>query len=105
MLACLPFKSTALLPRKEDLTKAVAKAKFDALEASQSGVSTLLSAGSGIVQTGKPFQIVETVESINGVTADKLKTAAKALLDGKATVAAVGDLHVLPYAEELGLKV
>ncbi|KAI0485810.1 Metalloenzyme, LuxS/M16 peptidase-like protein [Xylaria cf. heliscus] len=89
---------------KEDLTKAVAKAKFDALDASQSGVATLLSAGSGIVQTGKPFQVAETVQSINGVTADKLKTAAKALLDGKATVAAVGDLHVLPYAEELGLK-
>ncbi|KAI0397140.1 ubiquinol-cytochrome C reductase complex CORE protein 2 precursor [Xylariaceae sp. FL0594] len=90
---------------KEDLTKAIAKAKFDALEASESGRTTLLSAGSGIVQTGKPFQLAETVESINGVTADKLKTAAKSLIDGKATVAAVGDLHVLPYAEELGLKV
>ncbi|KAI0914557.1 ubiquinol-cytochrome C reductase complex CORE protein 2 precursor [Ustulina deusta] len=90
---------------KEDLTKAIAKAKFDALDASQSGVSTLLSAGSGIVQTGKPFQIAGTVESINSVTADKIKTTAKALLDGKATVTAVGDLHVLPYAEELGLKV
>ncbi|KAI0156422.1 ubiquinol-cytochrome C reductase complex CORE protein 2 precursor [Xylariaceae sp. FL1272] len=90
---------------KEDLTKAIARAKFDALEASQSGVSTLLSAGSGIVQTGKPFQLVETVQAISGVTADKLKTAAKSIMDGKATVAAVGDLHVLPYAEELGLKV
>lgn len=59
---------------KEDLTKAIAKAKFDALEASESGSATLLSAGSGIVHTGKPFQIAETVESINGVTADKLKT-------------------------------
>ncbi|KAI1496277.1 LuxS/MPP-like metallohydrolase [Biscogniauxia marginata] len=90
---------------KEDLTKAVAKAKFDALEASQSGISTLLSAGSGIIHTGKPFQIAEAVKSLDGVTADKLKTAAKALTDGKATVSAVGDLHALPYAEELGLKV
>lgn len=109
---------------KEDLTKAIAKAKFDTLEGSQSGVAALLSAGSGIVQTGKPFQVVETIQSINGVTADKLQSvsrfshclatgllltlisqAAKALLDGKATVTAVGDLHVLPYAEELGLKV
>ncbi|KAI1341666.1 LuxS/MPP-like metallohydrolase [Xylariaceae sp. FL0016] len=90
---------------KEDLTKAIAKAKFDALEASQSGISTLLSAGSGIIHTGKPFQIAETVGSMDGVTAEKLKAAAKALTDGKATVAAVGDLHVLPYAEELGLQV
>ncbi|KAI5926062.1 LuxS/MPP-like metallohydrolase [Camillea tinctor] len=89
----------------ESLTKAIAKAKFDALEASQSGVSTLLSAGSGIVHTGKPFQIAETVKSLSSVTADKLKTAAKTLIDGKATVSVVGDLHVLPYAEELGLKV
>lgn len=31
--------------------------------------------------------------------------AAKALLEGKATVSAVGDLHQLPYAEEIGLRV
>ncbi|KAK5635272.1 hypothetical protein RRF57_010984 [Xylaria bambusicola] len=90
---------------KEDLTKAIAKAKFNALDASQPGVATLLSAGSGIVQTGKPFQVAEAVESISSVTAEKLRGAAKALLDGKATVTAVGDLHVLPYAEDLGLKV
>ncbi|KAI1869045.1 uncharacterized protein JN550_006032 [Neoarthrinium moseri] len=90
---------------KEDLTKAVAKAKFDALAGSESGINTLLAAGSGLVHTGKPFQIAETITSIEGVTADKLKAAAKALVDGKASVAAVGDLHALPYAEELGLKV
>ncbi|KAI1435594.1 ubiquinol-cytochrome C reductase complex CORE protein 2 precursor [Xylaria sp. CBS 124048] len=90
---------------KDDLAKAVAKAKFDALEASQSRAPALLAAGSGIVQTGKPFQVAETVELIKGVTADKLKAAAKSLLDGKAAVATVGDLHVLPFAEELGLKV
>lgn len=90
---------------KEDLVKAIAKAKFDALEASESGRNTLLAAGTGIVHTGSPVQIAAAVKAIDGVTADKIKTAAKALVDGKATVAAVGDLHVLPYAEELGLKV
>ncbi|KAH8677707.1 ubiquinol-cytochrome-c reductase complex core protein 2 [Xylariales sp. PMI_506] len=90
---------------KELLTKAVAKAKFDTLASSEAGVSTIVSAGSGIVHTGKPFQIAETTKSIEGVTADKLKAAAKALVDGKASVAAVGDLYALPYAEELGLKV
>lgn len=59
---------------KEDLTKAVAKARFDALSSSESGIQTILSAGSGIVHTGKPFQIAETVKSIEGITADKLKT-------------------------------
>jgi ubiquinol-cytochrome c reductase core subunit 2 len=59
---------------KEDLTKAIAKARFDALVSSESGISTILSAGSGIVHSGKPFQIAETVKSLEGVTADKLKT-------------------------------
>ncbi|KAH8203253.1 hypothetical protein TruAng_002551 [Truncatella angustata] len=90
---------------KEDLTKAIAKAKFDALASSEAGISTILAAGSGLVHSGKPFQIAETIKSLEGVTAEKLKTAAKALVDGKASVAAVGDLHALPYAEELGLKV
>ncbi|KAI5862265.1 LuxS/MPP-like metallohydrolase [Durotheca rogersii] len=90
---------------EKDVTKAVSKAKFDALEASQSRAQALLSAGSGLIHTGKPFQVAETAQSISGVTADKLKAAAKSLVDGKATVVAVGDLHVLPYAEELGLRV
>ena len=31
--------------------------------------------------------------------------AAKSLIDGKASVSTVGDLFVLPFAEDLGLKV
>lgn len=31
--------------------------------------------------------------------------AAKSLLDGRATISAVGDLYVLPFAEEIGLNV
>lgn len=30
---------------------------------------------------------------------------AKSLLDGKATVSTVGDLYILPFAEEIGLSV
>jgi ubiquinol-cytochrome c reductase core subunit 2 len=67
---------------KEDLTKAIAKAKFDALVSSESGISTILAAGSGIVHTGKPFQIAETAKSIEGVTADKLKTVRVTLYGG-----------------------
>lgn len=59
---------------KEDLTKAIAKAKFDALSSSEAGISTILSAGSGLVHSGKPFQIAETIKSLEGVTAEKLKT-------------------------------
>lgn len=34
-----------------------------------------------------------------------LVKAAKLLVDGKATVSTVGDLFVLPFAEEIGLNV
>ncbi|KAG0647905.1 Ubiquinol-cytochrome-c reductase complex core 2 [Hyphodiscus hymeniophilus] len=90
---------------KEDITKAVALAKYNALEEGQNIEAGLVSTGAGLVQGGKAFQIDEIGKSVAAVSADKLKAAAKALLEGKATVSAVGDLYVLPYAEELGLKV
>ncbi|KAF6821470.1 cytochrome b-c1 complex subunit 2 [Colletotrichum musicola] len=99
---------------KEDLTKAIAKAKFDALEATEKRSGSILLAGSGLVHGGKVVEAAESVKSFESVTADKLKAtkmltrlqqATKAILDGKASVAAVGDLYALPYAEELGLRV
>jgi len=90
---------------KEDFTKAVALAKYRTLEEGQNIDAGLVSTGAGLVHGGKPFNIGQVGKSVEGVSAEKLKSAAKALLEGKATVSAVGDLFVLPYAEELGLKV
>lgn len=113
---------------KDDITKAVANAKFDILEKAQLRSPSILAAGSGLVNSGKPTDIAALAKGIDGVTADKLKTVrthptleelrnieskltyvliqtAKALLEGKATVSTVGDLFVLPYAEEIGLRV
>ncbi|PNY29444.1 Cytochrome b-c1 complex subunit 2, mitochondrial [Tolypocladium capitatum] len=90
---------------KEDLTKAIANAKFDALEDAQLRGASMLLAGSGIVNSGKPSDLAALASSIDSVTTDKLKMTAKALIDGKATVSTVGDLFVLPYAEEIGLRV
>jgi len=90
---------------KEDFIKAVASAKYNALEEGQNIEAGLVATGTRLVHGGKAFQIDQIGKSIDGVSADKLKSAAKALLEGKATVSAVGDLYVLPYAEELGLKI
>ncbi|KFY04652.1 hypothetical protein V491_09284, partial [Pseudogymnoascus sp. VKM F-3775] len=89
---------------KEEFTKAVALAKYRSLEEGQNIDSGLVATGSGLIQGGKPFQISEVTKSIESVSQETLKTAAKALLEGKASVAAVGDLRVLPFAEELGLR-
>ncbi|KAM7186359.1 putative mak10 subunit [Naviculisporaceae sp. PSN 640] len=89
---------------KEDLVKAIAKAKFDLLSASETSGTGLVHAGANLIAGGSPLKVAETVKALESVTVDNLKAAAKALLEGKASVAAVGDLHVLPFAEELGLK-
>jgi len=90
---------------KEDITKAVALAKFRALEVGQNIEAGLELTGSGLLHGGKAFQIDEVAKSIEKVSEEQLKKAAKSLLEGKASVSAVGDLYVLPFAEEIGLNV
>ncbi|KAM5355589.1 hypothetical protein ACJ41O_002235 [Fusarium nematophilum] len=90
---------------QEDVKKAVANAKFTVLTEAQLRQPSVVLAGSGIVNSGKPYDAASIAQTIDGVSADALKTTAKALLDGKATVSTVGDLFVLPYAEEIGLRV
>ena len=57
---------------KEDVSKAVALARFDALDAGQSVDTGLVLTGSGLVQGGKAFQIGEVVKSIERVGADQV---------------------------------
>lgn len=112
------------LTTKEDLTKAVSLAKFRVLEESQSSDESLISTGISILHGHKPHQFKEIVERIDTVSLDKLKTVrvfvsnmfsllissnfnqvSQNFLASKATVSAVGDLFVLPFAEEIGFKV
>lgn len=58
---------------KEDFTKAVALAKFRALEEGQNVEAGLVATGAGLVHGGKPFQIDEVSKSVEGVSAEKLK--------------------------------
>ncbi|KAL8682729.1 MAG: hypothetical protein Q9186_001240 [Xanthomendoza sp. 1 TL-2023] len=88
---------------KDDIQKAIAKAKFRTLEAGQNIGTGLELTGAGLVQSGKPSQLDGIAEAIEGVTEDAVKKAAMSLLEGKATVSTVGDLFVLPFAEEIGL--
>ncbi len=58
----------------EDFTKAVALAKYNALEEGQNIEAGLVSTGAGLVQGGKAFQIDEIGKSVAAVSADKLKS-------------------------------
>ena len=58
----------------EDFRKAVALAKYRALEEGQNLEAGLVSTGTGLIHGGKPFQIDEVGKSVEGVSSDKLKT-------------------------------
>ncbi|KAK4999281.1 ubiquinol-cytochrome c reductase core subunit 1 [Elasticomyces elasticus] len=90
---------------KDDFQKAKALAKFKELEFGENVTAAFELTGAGLVQGGKAYQLDETAKAIDAVTQEQVTKAAKTLLDSKASVASVGDLYILPYAEEIGLKV
>ncbi|KAF2443544.1 LuxS/MPP-like metallohydrolase [Karstenula rhodostoma CBS 690.94] len=90
---------------QELFQKAKAAAKFTELEYGQDTTAGLVYTGSGLISNNQSYQIDEVAKAIDGVTEEAVKSAAKSLLEQKASVSAVGDLHVLPFAEDLGLKV
>jgi ubiquinol-cytochrome c reductase core subunit 2 len=90
---------------KELLTKAVALSKFDTLEASETSEAQLLNTGISLLTGGKTLEVADVVKQVGSVSSQAVSKIAKTLLDGKASVAAVGDISALPWAEELGLKV
>ncbi|PGH23144.1 hypothetical protein AJ80_02775 [Polytolypa hystricis UAMH7299] len=89
----------------EDVKRATALAKFRALESAQSLYTGIELTGEGLIHGGKAFQIAQVGQAIEKVSDAQVKAAAKSLLSNKASFSAVGDLHVLPYATELGLTV
>ncbi|RPB15560.1 LuxS/MPP-like metallohydrolase [Morchella conica CCBAS932] len=91
--------------KAEDVKKAIAQAKYDVLAAIEDRSIGLEVIGQAVIASGSAPQVADTVKGLEGVTLDAVKKAVKSILGGKATYAAVGDVHMLPYAEELGLKV
>lgn len=99
------LKSLSNTIKEEDFMKAKALAKFKALEGGQNIDVGLELTGSGLINGGKPHQLDEIAQAIQGVKLEAVKEAAKAAIEGKASVSSVGDLFVLPWAEEMGLGV
>ncbi|KAF2024723.1 LuxS/MPP-like metallohydrolase [Setomelanomma holmii] len=89
----------------EQISKAKAAAKFKELEHGQDVRAGLELTGNGLIHNTQAYQIDEVAKKIDGVSEEAVKSAAKQLLENRASVSAVGDLFVLPFAEEIGLKV
>lgn len=58
---------------EEDIKKAIALAKFRALESGQLIETGLEATGSGLIAGGKPYQVDEVGQSIEKVTSEKVK--------------------------------
>lgn len=58
---------------KEDVTKAIANAKFTTLDAIQTSQPSLVLAGSSLVNTGKVYETANLASAISTVTAEKLQ--------------------------------
>ena len=99
------LKSCADNINEEAFQKAKSLAKFKELDFGQQSQAAMELTGAGMNQGTKPYQIDDVATSIDAVTVDKVKQVVKEALENKASVSAVGDLYVLPYAEEIGLKV
>lgn len=59
--------------KSEDIKKAVATAKFQALESGQNISTGLEMTGAGLIQNGKPYQLDELAKIIDGVKEDQVK--------------------------------
>ncbi|OKL57084.1 hypothetical protein UA08_07676 [Talaromyces atroroseus] len=88
----------------DEIKKAIALAKFRALEAAQLAETGVELTGSALISGSKPYQISELASSFEAVSPQKIQELAKSFISGKASFAAVGDLHKLPFAEDLGLS-
>ena len=59
--------------KSEDVKKAVAKAKFQALESGQNISTGIEMTGAGLVQNGKPYQLDDLAKIIDSVKEDQVK--------------------------------
>ncbi len=76
---------------KDDVTKAVANAKFEALEKGQLRDSSVLLAGSGVVNGGKAVDIASVTKAFDGVNAEKLKTVSLNAFDSNTRYVLMAD--------------
>ncbi|KAH9956736.1 LuxS/MPP-like metallohydrolase [Russula dissimulans] len=88
---------------KEELGRAVARAKFQ-LAAGVEGREGYVGTFGPKVLKGETAGVQAALDGIQGVSAASLSQVAADLVKGKPTYVAIGDLHALPHADEIGLN-
>ncbi|CAD6893043.1 unnamed protein product [Tilletia controversa] len=95
------FKEAASKISSDDLKKAIAKAKYDAASSFESRAGAHEAVASSLLEHGKAVTLEDTFKALEGVSADAVSSAAEKALKSKPTTVAVGDVNVLPYADEV----
>lgn len=84
------------------MQRAIAKAKFEAAVALESRETVRDVVGSALLGGGQGVKSVEEVhKQLESVQASAVSAAAEKALKGKATTVAIGDVHALPYADDV----
>ncbi|KAG6865889.1 hypothetical protein C0991_010970 [Blastosporella zonata] len=100
--AVAELKKAAAGLSQEDVQRAVAKAKFAAASAAESRDGLASSLGAQVL-TGKSATLNVKLTAFDDVSAAAFSKAVSALVKGKPTYVAIGDVNALPYADEVGL--
>ena len=84
-------------PSADVVAKAKAAAKAEALSALDGGSKSLADAMTASILDSCGFSAAALAESYDGVSADQVSKAYGAMLKGKVSLAAVGDISSVPY--------
>ncbi|EST07459.1 Peptidase M16, N-terminal [Kalmanozyma brasiliensis GHG001] len=87
--------------KEETIQAAVAKAKFERATVLENRTASHELVSAQLLEAGKVATLEESFAALEGVKANSLAKIAEKLLKSKPTTVAVGDVHVLPYADEV----
>ena len=85
----------------ETIQAAIAKAKFERASVLENRTASHELVSAQLLEAGKVATLDESFAALESVKASSLSSAAEKLLKSKPTTVAVGDVHKLPYADEV----
>jgi len=99
------FKDTAAgKVGKEELARAVARARFRLAAGVEAREGYVGAFGPKVLNGETASSVQGTLDGIQAVSGSNLSQVAGVLVKNKPTYVAIGDLHALPYADEIGLS-
>lgn len=87
--------------KDETIQAAIAKAKFERASVLENRTASHELVSAQLLDSANVVTLDDTFAALEAVKANSLSTAAEKLLKSKPTTVAVGDVHLLPYADEV----